>query len=97
MEAEHILAQAAHEMAARGKQSVNGTKERSIADTVTAFNAITGHSLSETDGWMFLVVMKAVRTTHRVGSMDSFVDGSAYFALAGESASKPFNEPIKED
>ena len=85
MDAQEILNQALKEMDARGKQSKDGTKERSMAATVTAFNAITGRELTETEGWMFMVVLKAVRTVQRVGSIDSFVDGAAYFSLAGES------------
>lgn len=86
MEAQEILNQALKEMDARGRQSKDGTKERSMAATVAAFNAITGRELTETEGWMFMVVLKAVRTIQRVGSIDSFVDGAAYFSLAGESA-----------
>ena len=85
MDAQEILNQALKEMDARGKQSKDGTKERSMAATVAAFNAITGRELTETEGWMFMVVLKAVRTVQRVGSIDSFVDGAAYFSLAGES------------
>lgn len=35
--------------------------ERSMARTVAAFNALTGHRLSERDGWLFMVALKAAR------------------------------------
>lgn len=61
--------------------------ERSMARTVTAFNAITGHALSERDGWLFMATLKATRAaTTAKGIPDDYQDGAAYFALAGESA-----------
>lgn len=41
--------------------------ERSMARTVAAFNALTGHRLSERDGWLFMVTLKAARPLLRVG------------------------------
>lgn len=64
--------------------------ERSMLRTVTAFNALTGHRLSERDGWLFMAVLKAARaaSTH-TGLPDDYEDGAAYFALAGEAAFSP--------
>lgn len=62
-------------------------EERSMARCVAAFNAHTGHQLSETDGWVFMVMLKIAR--HYSGeqtNLDDFVDGAAYMGLAGESA-----------
>lgn len=39
-------------MAERGKQYDSEDGERSMAQTITAFNAITGQSLKEPDGWL---------------------------------------------
>lgn len=59
-----------------------------MGKTVKAFNAITGHNLSERDGWMFMVQLKAVRAcTTPTGQPDDYQDGVAYFGLAGESVS----------
>ena len=60
--------------------------ERSMARAVSAFNALAGASLSERDGWLFMVVLKAARATAGSHNADDYVDGAAYFALAGESA-----------
>ena len=62
--------------------------ERSVAPTVAAFNAITGHALSEEQGWLFLVLLKAVRSQQGNFKADNYEDGSAYFGLMGEAASK---------
>ena len=60
--------------------------ERSMARTVTAFNALAGHRLSERDGWLFMAILKAARATAGSHNPDDYLDGAAYFALAGESA-----------
>lgn len=61
-------------------------EERSMARTVTAFNALARHNLSETDGWLFMAILKAARSTAGTPTEDDYIDGAAYFALAGESA-----------
>ena len=53
---------------------------------VAAFNALTGHNLTETDGWQFMLLLKLVRGRVTPGHADSALDGVAYAALAGESA-----------
>ena len=60
--------------------------ERSMVRTVSAFNALTGHHLTERDGWLFMVALKAARATAGNHNADDYVDGAAYFALAGECA-----------
>ena len=62
--------------------------ERSMYSTVNAFNALYGTSLTEEQGWMFMVVLKAARAKGGNIHIDDYVDGSAYFALAGEAAIK---------
>lgn len=64
--------------------------ERSMAKTVAAFNAITGHKLSEVDGWQFMSVLKAVRlfTNRDTVHFDSMEDGISYEALKAESIVK---------
>lgn len=62
--------------------------ERSMGRCVAAFNALTGFQLSEKDGWMFMVMLKAARAEVGV-TRDDFLDMAAYAALAGESALTP--------
>lgn len=68
------------------KQQEGG--ERSMGATVAAFNAATGHALTEEQGWLFMVFLKAVRTQQGQFKADNYEDGAAYFGLMGEAASK---------
>ncbi len=60
--------------------------ERSMAKTVQAFNALTGHEITEEQGWLFMVCLKAARSQQGAYRADNYEDGAAYFALACESA-----------
>jgi len=84
-----ILKRAAQHMEDRAAARDQPGGERSMARTVTAFNALTGHELTERDGWMFMVALKAARAcTTATGLSDDYEDGAAYFGLAGEAASR---------
>lgn len=85
-DAPQILAAAAEAIANRAA-SRDLPAERSMARTVAAFNTLTGHSLTETQGWLFMAVLKAARSTAGKTEIDDYIDGASYFALAGESAS----------
>jgi hypothetical protein len=76
-------------MVARGKTYDKDDKqeERSMGKTVAAFNALTGHSLTEEQGWLFMVTLKMARAQQGYYKDDNYLDGTAYFALAGEAAS----------
>lgn len=60
--------------------------ERSMGRTVEAFNAITGHKLSEEQGWLFMSCLKLVRSQQGAFKSDNFEDLIAYGALQGECA-----------
>ncbi len=60
--------------------------ERSMAATVAAFQAVTGVAVTEEQGWLFMVLLKAVRSQSGNFKVDNYEDGAAYFALAAESA-----------
>ncbi|UYF10815.1 HNH endonuclease [Vibrio phage 12VC501] len=60
--------------------------ERSMKATVAAFNAMYGTNLTEEMGWMFQVFLKASRAKGGEVRIDDYIDGAAYFALAGECA-----------
>ena len=62
--------------------------ERSMASTVEAFNALTGHTLTEEQGWKFMACLKLARSEQGDYRADNFVDGAAYFGLAGEAAAQ---------
>lgn len=92
MTANNYLVWAASKLAERGTEYDRPAGERSMADTVAAFNALTGHNLSETEGWMFMGLLKFKRmlVSQAAGKHhdDSAGDAVAYAALAAESAKK---------
>lgn len=86
MQAPQILTEAAAIMAERGKQYDKPDGERSMAQTVAAFNAITGGTLRESDGWLLLALLKMVRDNQReTPHLDSCLDLVAYAGLYAES------------
>lgn len=86
--APEILVNAGRHILQRGQQHDDqGSSERNMARTVRVFNELTGRSLSTEEGWIFMVCLKLVRTrTATEPNPDSYEDGAAYFALAGEEA-----------
>lgn len=85
--APHFLNAAIGHMQDRAATYDKPAGERSMASTVAAFNALTGHRLSEEQGWIFMVLLKTARTQQGGFRPDNYEDGAAYFALAGECAS----------
>lgn len=81
-----LKAAAAH-MEARAKEYDQPGGERSIPKVVTAFNAITGHTMTEAEGWLFMRLLKDVRLfANKKGfHKDSAEDGIAYGSLMAEA------------
>lgn len=60
--------------------------ERSMGKCVAAFNAITGYALTESEGWLLMALLKAVRAqTRSEPHQDSLEDMIAYAALYAEA------------
>lgn len=84
--ASDLLKQAEQLLTERGRQYDTSGQERSSAKIVAAFNTITGRDLTPGEGWLFLMLLKAVRfysnteTPHR----DSLEDLISYAALHAE-------------
>jgi len=62
--------------------------ERSMGKTVAAFNIITGHTLTEEAGWLFMEILKQVRSQQGDYRADNYEDMVAYAALRGECAAR---------
>lgn len=62
--------------------------ERSMGKTVSAFNTITGLQLSEEQGWLFMEILKQVRSQQGNYRADNYEDMVAYAALRGECAAR---------
>ncbi len=86
MKPQDALREAAELIDTRGKERDN-EGERSMARTVKAFNAMFDKDLTETEGWQFMALLKMSRAIGGNFREDDYVDGAAYTALAGESAS----------
>lgn len=86
MNAHDILQAAAGHMSDRAATYDRPQGERSMGATVGAFLAVSGISLTEEQGWLFMALLKAVRSQQGAYRADSYEDGAAYFALAGEAA-----------
>lgn len=81
-----LLQKAAQHMADRAATYDKPEGERSMGKAVEAFNAITGKSLTEAEGWLLLQVLKDVRLWQRPGfHQDSAEDCIAYSALKAEA------------
>lgn len=83
-----VLGTAQGHLVDRGTTYDKPEGERSMGNTVDAFNVITGQQLTEEQGWLFMVLLKAVRTQQGQFKLDNYEDGAAYFALASEAAFK---------
>lgn len=59
-------------------------QERSMRRAVAAFTALSGVGLTETQGWLFMAVLKLSRALGGGFHRDDLLDGAAYMALALE-------------
>lgn len=81
-----FLAEAEDMLDERGKEYDKANGERSMSRTVEAFNALTGHDLTEAAGWLFMETLKNARQWQtRNYHHDSALDGVAYSALKAEA------------
>jgi hypothetical protein len=84
--AQELLDTAAQHMRNRAETYDKPQGERSMANTVAAFNAITGNAMKESEGWLFMQILKDVRDRQRTAPhTDSLEDCIAYAALKAES------------
>ena len=90
MDAAHgFLDEASNTLRARAQlRDATTSGERSMAKTVAIFNAWTGSSMTEDDGWRFMIALKQAREVQGFYNRDDYVDGSAYFSLLGENQSQ---------
>ena len=86
--APELLDAAAGHMRDRAATYDKPAGERSIAQVVTAFNAIHGMQLTEAQGWHFMSLLKQVRAFAGKAHRDSVEDNVAYAALMGEAMLK---------
>lgn len=87
MKAPDFLRKGADLLEERGKQYDQPGGERSMGKAVSAFNTITGRSLTEAEGWLLLQVLKDVRQWQNPDKYhaDSAEDCVSYAALKAEA------------
>jgi len=84
----YFLDTANEQLEDRASQRDSPDGERSMRRCVEAFNALYGTSLTETQGWQFMSLLKKSRASQGAYRADDFVDDVAYAALAGESEAR---------
>lgn len=83
-----FLAAAGKHMQARASTYDKPAGERSMGKTVAAFNIIADQNLTEEQGWLFMGVLKKVRSQQGDFKADNYEDEAAYAALRGECAAR---------
>jgi|TARA_R110000851_G_scaffold1050_3_gene3663 hypothetical protein len=86
--AHECLTNAAEHLTDRASTYDSPQGERSMARTVDTFTSLTGIEMTEEQGWMFMSILKMVRSQQGNFKLDNYEDGAAYFALAAEAASE---------
>lgn len=86
MKAHQILEAGLGHMKDRSATYDKPVGERSMGATVDAFRAITGHDLTEEQGWLFMGLLKMVRSQQGGFRADNYEDLAAYAGLQGEAA-----------
>jgi hypothetical protein len=84
--AQMLLKEAAEILTDRGVERDKDEGERAMPHLVTVFNALTGHNLSNEDGWTFMLLLKLVRMRGGVHKDDDYLDAIGYSALLAEEA-----------
>ena len=84
-----ILRAAAQHMEDRASAYDSPGGERSMGKTVAMFNALLGgdRALTVEQGWIFMTILKIVRSQQGGFKLDNYEDLAAYAALAAEQAS----------
>ena len=89
MKANEVLKKAQKHLEDRGvTYDSPANEERSIFKTVDAFNRITNTQMSYEEGWLFMALLKIVRSQQGEYKPDNYEDLAAYAALMGEQAHK---------
>ena len=86
--AHHFLEAAKGHLGARAATYDKPAGERSMERTVKAFAALTDIQLTEEQGWLFLEVLKQVRSLQGKFKADNYEDLAGYAALRGETAAR---------
>lgn len=90
-----LLTQALATISQRATDYDTPQGERSAAHAAVIFNAIrrgphnSSVRMTELDAWYFMIALKLARAQQGAPKADTYLDLSAYCALAGETALRP--------
>jgi len=93
MDACEILHAASECIGDRAKDRDLPDGERTMRRIVGTFEQLTSIRITETQGWLFMAIVKLARATAGRHRLDDFIDGASYMALAGECADRLSNTP----
>ncbi len=65
--------------------------ERSMERVVETFNVLADKKLTTEEGWMFMVILKLVRSQQGEFKLDNFEDAAAYCGLMAEAACEGYS------
>ena len=86
--ANHFLEAALNHLGNRASTYDKPTGERSMGRTVETFAALTDIQLTEEQGYLFMEVLKQVRSLQGKFKADNYEDLAGYAALRGEAAAR---------
>jgi len=81
-----ILEQAITEIGGRATTYDQPDGEESMPKVIALFNRLYDKDLTVEQGWMLMVLLKAVRSSNGDFKLDNYVDLAAYAAFAGKAA-----------
>ena len=91
---DEVLSAAADHMQNRASTYDSPGGERSMAKTVDMFNILKGDDCFTTElGWMFMGILKMVRSQQGEFKLDNYEDLAAYAALAAEAGAMERSPP----
>ena len=87
---QETLRAAADHLAGRADTYDAPDGERSMEKTVAMFNTMKGGNrfMTTEEGWMFMAILKIIRSQQGGFKVDNYEDLAAYAALAAEEAEK---------
>ena len=84
--ADAVLKRARELILTRGNERDQPNGERAMKRCVATFNTMTGHNLTEVDGWLFMQYLKHSRSREGSFRIDDYEDDVSYSALKAEAA-----------
>lgn len=76
--------------------SYDKEQERSMNKIVHIFNTLTGHHITEAQGWTFMMILKLVRANQGQYKDDNYIDLIAYASLLAECEHEENRNDVSE-